>query len=219
MTNSSPDAGTVRAATSDTVDSADDADADAQLGWRAARTRAAILSAAKKLFLELGYAGTRINNITDACGISRAGFYTYFRDKREIFNTLGEATYHELIAVIGEWDRIPRDCTQDDVEAWVRRYFAFMDEHGAFMLSAQSGPADEDVRVASERMQMRVVWLLGVQLRNRQRTPTQAPEALGVAVQAMMDRCWFLGQAQRLPLDESDLTRTIAGLVMAVLAA
>lgn len=193
--------------------------ADGKLGWRAARTRTAILDASKRLFLERGYAGTRINNITDACGISRAGFYTYFRDKREIFNTLGEVTYHDLLKTIGAWDDIPRDGTRKDIEAWVRQYFAFMDEHGAFILSAQSGPADEEVRVASNRMQMRVAWLLGVQLRGRQRTPTDAPEALGLAVQAMMDRSWYHCRAQQLPVDVDDVVRTIASFVIAIMAA
>jgi len=191
----------------------------AQLGWRAARTRGAILQASRKLFLERGYAGTRINNITDVCGISRAGFYTYFRDKREVFNVLGETTYREVLEVGGRWETMPRPCSRQDVQEWVRRYFAFMDEHGAFILSAQSGPADEDVRVASNRMQMRVCWLLGVHLRSRQRTPTDAPEALGLATQAMLDRSWYHCRAQQLPVDGGDVIRTIATLVMSALEA
>src|ERR1700755_3608398 len=71
---------------------------------RGERTRAAILNASRRLFLERGYAGTPINAITEACGISRAGFYTYFKDKREIFNVLGETAYHDVLTVIAEWD-------------------------------------------------------------------------------------------------------------------
>ena len=181
------------------------------------RTREAILDASRTLFLERGYAGTRINNITDACGISRAGFYTYFRDKREIFNVLGETTYREILLVVGRWDTMPRPCTRPDVEDWVRRYFAFMDEHGAFILSAQSGPTDEDVRVGSTRMQMRVCFLLGVSLRGRQRTPTEAPEALGLAIQAMLDRSWYQCRAQRLPVDTEDVVVTIAAVITGML--
>jgi AcrR family transcriptional regulator len=203
----------------DSLPSADVTEGEGSLGWRATKTRNAILDASKRLFLERGYAGTRINNITDACGISRAGFYTYFRDKREIFTALGKVAYHELLNVVGEWDRIPQDCTRDDVEAWVRSYFSFMDKHGAFILSAQSAPSDEDIRQDSARMQMRVVWLLGIQLRNRQRHPTDAPEALGMTVQAMLDRSWFLGHGQPLPVDESDLIATLATSTMAILTA
>lgn len=190
---------------------------DGKLGPRAARTRDAILDASKQLFLDRGYAGTRINNITDACGISRAGFYTYFRDKREIFNTLGEATYHELLQVVGTLDDLPRPASRADFEGWIRQYFAFMDEHGAFILSAQSGPTDEDVRVASNRMQMRVAFLLGVSLRGRQQRPTTAPEALGLATQAMLDRSWYQCRTQQLPLDDNDVIGVITDFVVAVL--
>ena len=62
-----------------------------------------------------------------------------------------------------------------EVEAWVWDYFGFMDSHGAFILSAQSGPADEAVGAASSRMHMRVAWLLGMHLRGRQRTPRPGP--------------------------------------------
>ncbi|WP_084530361.1 TetR/AcrR family transcriptional regulator [Nocardia miyunensis] len=199
---------------------ADDGTGDGRLGRRAIRTRNAILEASKQLFLERGYAGTRINNITDVCGISRAGFYTYFRDKREIFNTLGEETYHELLDVVARWDTIPQPCTRIDAETWVRDYFAFMDKHGAFILSAQSGPSDEDVRIASTRMQMRVVWLLGMNLRSRQLNPTAAPEALGLCAQAMLDRSWYLTRTQhQLPVDSDDVVRTTTDFLMAILTA
>ena len=60
--------------------------ADPVEGGRGERTRALILESSRRLFLERGYAGTPINAITEACGISRAAFYTYFKDKREVFN-------------------------------------------------------------------------------------------------------------------------------------
>ncbi|MEX5636457.1 TetR/AcrR family transcriptional regulator [Parafrankia sp. FMc2] len=194
-----------------------DGTADDKLGPRAARTRNAILQASKQLFLDRGYGGTRINNITDACGISRAGFYTYFRDKREIFNMLGDVTYHDLLKVVGALDHLPRPACRADLEGWIRQYFAFMDEHGAFILSAQSGPADEAVRLASNRMQMRVAFLLGVSLRGRQQHPTTAPEALGLAAQAMMDRSWYHCCAQQLPIDVNDVVGVVADFFVAAL--
>jgi TetR/AcrR family transcriptional regulator len=187
-----------------------------KLGARAIRTRNAILEASKRLFLERGYAGTRINNITDACGISRAGFYTYFRDKREIFNDLGKTAYRELLEVVARWDDIPNPAGRADVEEWVRAYFEFMDRHGAFSLSAHSGPSDENVRTDSARMQMRVIWLLGTALRNRQHRPTHAPEALGLTVQAMLDRSWFLIHTQQLPIASDDVSRAATDSIMAL---
>jgi TetR/AcrR family transcriptional regulator len=190
------------------------AEEDGPLGMRAARTRQAILEAARKLFLERGYAGTRINNITDACDISRAGFYTYFRHKRDVFNLLGEATYHEILGVVGAWDSIPRPCSRRDVEEWVREYFAFMDRNGAFIFAAgMSGPDDEGFRRSSRRMQMRVGWLLGASLRGRQHEPTDAPEALGLATIAMLERSWHYCRVQELPVDDEDMIRTAAAMI------
>jgi len=196
-----------------------DSGAQGGLGQRAARTRQAILDASRQLFLDRGYAGTRINNITDACGISRAGFYTYFQDKREVFNVLGETAYREILEVVGAWEKMPRPCSRSDVEDWVRRYFAFMDRHGAFILSAQSKAPDEDIRAKSGRMQMRVWFLLGVNLRSRQHTPTDAPEALGLTIMAMLDRSWYLCHAGDLPVDDTDVVHTITMTIMNVLDA
>src|ERR1700709_2927605 len=84
-----------------TVTSSAPAGEQADVG-RGERTRSAILEASRRLFLERGDAGTPINAITEACGISRAGFYTYFKDKREIFNVLGQTAYRDALAVIAE---------------------------------------------------------------------------------------------------------------------
>src|ERR1700743_2928037 len=93
---------------------------------RGERTRAAILDASRRLFLERGYSGTPINAITEACGISRAGFYTYFKEKREIFNVLGETAYHEALAVIGEWADAVEPFGAADIQSWVAHYFRYM---------------------------------------------------------------------------------------------
>ncbi|MCK0516742.1 TetR/AcrR family transcriptional regulator [Williamsia sp. DF01-3] len=180
------------------------------LGERAVRTREAIIDASRRLFLERGYAGTRINNITDACGISRAGFYTYFRDKREVFNTIGEETYKEIVAVVSLWSDMPSPASLGDVTSWVRQYFSFMDQHGAFIFSStQSAPTDDEFRRNSQRTQMRVAWLLGTNLVARQQRRYEAPEALGLTMMAMLDQSYFYSRVWRLPVDDDDMIRTL----------
>jgi len=185
-----------------------------QLGERALRTRQSILDAACQLFLDRGYAGTRINNITDACGISRAGFYTYFADKHEVFNVIGEAAYRDILEVIGRWEQMPTPCTLGDVDGWVREYFGFMDVHGAFIFaSAHSAPNDDDSRATSRRIHMRVALLLGTGLRRRQVEPTDSPESLGLATMAMLDHSWFNCRVRRLPVEDGDMIRTVASMI------
>src|ERR1700722_1544711 len=121
--------------------SASETSTGVDLGPRAARTRDRILAASRELFLEHGYAGTRIAQITAACAISRAGFYTYFRDKQEIFNALGVAAYRAVLNAVEAWDDLPGQrgdgaVSRADLAEWVAGYFAIMDEHGPFIFSA-----------------------------------------------------------------------------------
>src|ERR1700748_88669 len=111
---------------------------------RGERTRSAILDASRRLFLERGYAGTPINAITQACGISRAGFYTYFKDKREIFNVLGKTAYHDVLAVIAEWAEADEPLGPGDFWSWVGNYFDNMAHNGAFVLASAHWAPDDD---------------------------------------------------------------------------
>jgi AcrR family transcriptional regulator len=60
------------------------------------RTRESILDPARLLFLDQGYAGARIGDITARCGISRAGFYTCFRGMREVFDARGPSAFRKV---------------------------------------------------------------------------------------------------------------------------
>ncbi|WP_345426860.1 TetR/AcrR family transcriptional regulator [Pseudonocardia xishanensis] len=188
-----------------------------RLGLRALRTRDSILRASRALFLERGYAGTRIANITDACGISRAGFYTYFQGKREVFNLLGEAAQRDGLKAISAWDALPHPCSRRDIADWVRLYFDFLDVHGPMIFSAHTAPDEDDVREAATRMALRVSFVLGVGLRSRQRTPTQLPEVLGLAVKAMLDRSWHQIAVEDLPIDREDVIGTAAAIIHSML--
>jgi AcrR family transcriptional regulator len=192
----------------------------AELGPRAARTRDKILAASRELFLKHGYAGTRIGQITAACSISRAGFYTYFRDKHEIFNALGVAAYRAVQNSIARWDDLPRPASREDLANWVTGYFALMDEHGPFIFSAaQSAPTDEQTKADAHRMQMRSAWALGTRLQGRQRFPSDTPDTLGLAALALLDRSWFFSRSAGLPVSDRDMVRTVADCLAAVLNA
>ncbi len=50
-----------------------------------AEKRHVIRKAAYKCFAQNGYHGTTIDNICEACGLSKGAFYWYFRSKNEVF--------------------------------------------------------------------------------------------------------------------------------------
>jgi AcrR family transcriptional regulator len=181
---------------------------------RGERTRSAILEASRRLFLERGYAGTPINAITEACGISRAGFYTYFKDKREIFNELGKNAYREALAVIAEWAEADGPFDRADVRVWVGHYFDYMDHHGAFVLaSAQSAPDDDDFRKSRNRMVARASWTLGQAIAGN---GAHSPDVIGVAVMGLLDRAWHTVHRQTVAVDRDEMIAVVADMIVAM---
>ncbi|MDT5092187.1 MAG: hypothetical protein QOH60_1550 [Mycobacterium sp.] len=181
---------------------------------RGERTRLAILAASRRLFLERGYAGTPINAITAACGISRAGFYTYFKDKREIFNVLGNTAYHEALAVIAEWSDADRPFGKADIQTWVAHYFDYMDHHGAFVLaSAHSAPDDDAFRSSRNRMVTRAAWKLGQAIAG---DGGHSPDVLGVAVMGLLDRAWHTVHRQTVAVDRDEMVAVVTEMIVSM---
>jgi AcrR family transcriptional regulator len=188
--------------------------ADVVDGGRGGRTRSAILDASRRLFLERGYGGTRVNAITEACGISNAGFYTYFKDKREVFSALGETAYHEVLAVLDRWRHFSSDVGIEEVRTWVNEYFAYMDRHGAFvMAAAHSAPDDEAFGRSRNHMMTRAAWKLGQAIVG---DGGHSPEAVGVTVMSMLDRSWFAVNRQTVPVDREDVIAVAAEMIFAI---
>lgn len=183
-------------------------------GGRGERTRALILEASRKLFLERGYAGTPINAITEVCGISRAGFYTYFKTKREVFNVLGETVYHDTLAVIAKLDALPESYGISQIRRWVADYFEFLDRHGAFLMAAQhSAPDDEAFRRSRDHTVTRCSWKLGQAIATHGRHP---PEAVGAVVMGLLERSWYAVQTQSVRVDRDEVVGVTAEMIFAL---
>ncbi|MDV3124524.1 TetR/AcrR family transcriptional regulator [Mycobacterium sp. 21AC1] len=181
-------------------------------GSRGERTRSAILEASRRLFLERGYAGTPINAITEACGISRAGFYTYFKDKREIFNVLGKTAYREVLAVIAEWAGADKPLGANDIRIWVGHYFDYMDHHGAFVLaSTQSAPDDDAFRNSRNRMVSRASWKLGQAIAG---DGEHSPDVIGVTVMGLLDRAWHTVHRQTVAVERDEMIAVVAEMIV-----
>jgi AcrR family transcriptional regulator len=65
---------------------------------RSEGTRAALLSAARGLFAERGYAGVSTEDIVAAAAVTRGALYHHYRDKRDLFRAVFEQLEAELAA-------------------------------------------------------------------------------------------------------------------------
>ena len=63
---------------------------------------AAILEGAMRVFLEQGYAGTTMDKVASAAGVSKPTVYNHFQDKEALFNAL-----MEKLVLENEWAKCP----------------------------------------------------------------------------------------------------------------
>lgn len=80
-----------------------------------------ILSRAAQLFAEKGYAGTSMNEVAEACGMSKPLLYHYFRDKYSLLVNIAEGHVTRLEAVVDEVWRQTTD-KQTRLERLIRRF-------------------------------------------------------------------------------------------------
>lgn len=65
---------------------------------RSAATRAALLTAARKLFGEKGYAATGREEIVELAGVTRGALYHHFANKEDVFRAVYEELEQEIMA-------------------------------------------------------------------------------------------------------------------------
>ncbi|MGO9099226.1 MAG: TetR/AcrR family transcriptional regulator [Mycobacterium sp.] len=190
-----------------------------EFSTKALQTKQLILDNARTLFLERGYAGTRIEHITNACGLSRGAFYAYFGSKLEVFIALGTTTYKRQIAVIGRIGDLPKPCKRTDVRAWVQEYFAFMAEHGAFMLSSAQGggPQDPPFRDRVRALTIRTARRFGRLIQQQTGRSDGSDVALGLVAMSALERSWFYVHGIELPVDVDEVLDAVAEMLYRLL--
>src|SRR2546426_10399037 len=59
-----------------------------------------ILAGAADLFARLGYLGTSMNDVAEACGLSKGALYHYYRDKDELLSSIAETHVTRLVLLV-----------------------------------------------------------------------------------------------------------------------
>lgn len=118
-----------------------------------------LLNAAKRLFLERGFADTSVDQITKAAGVAKGTYYLYFTTKEDVRDALAERAASQQLASI---DRAVAAAPDRPIEAWVEAYMALPREEAA------SGPIIEHLAgmlapLAEEPLALAVFLFHGVQ--------------------------------------------------------
>lgn len=64
--------------------------------------RELILARAAQLFAKAGYPGTSMNEVAEACGMSKASLYHYFRDKDDLLSSIADGHVARLEALVDQ---------------------------------------------------------------------------------------------------------------------
>jgi AcrR family transcriptional regulator len=107
---------------------------------RRSATSAAILKAARQQFGKHGFHGTTIDDIADAAGIKKGGFYHHFATKEAVFEAVFEQTTKQLAAEANEVAQAERDVLAAIV-AGTRAYFAICAKGPVGNIILRDGPA------------------------------------------------------------------------------
>jgi AcrR family transcriptional regulator len=96
-----------------------------------AANREAILSAAKRVFAQIGYGAATVRDIIRATDLASGTFYNYFRSKEEVFEALADDSAMRFRPILRDAHDRAKDF-EDFVRRAILGYFLFLrDEHGA----------------------------------------------------------------------------------------
>jgi TetR/AcrR family transcriptional regulator len=175
------------------------------LGPRATRMIARILTAARTVFLTKGYAGTTIDEIARTAEISRASFYTYFPTKRDVLLALGADSASTAESMMDRFDG-------NDLDSLVEEYFLLLDEHGAFATAwTQAANEDEELRVAGMRRHLRLCSALGRLLGAKGRGVD--PSIRGLAAYSLIERAWSFSRLYGDDLNQKAFTAEVVRML------
>lgn len=107
---------------------------------RSAQTRAALLAAARALFVEKGYAETGTPELVRAAGVTRGALYHHFEDKKAIYRAVVETECGDIALAIRDATAQPATA-MSALKQGARAYLDTMRDKGRIRLLLVDGPA------------------------------------------------------------------------------
>jgi len=84
--------------------------------------REAILSNAAGLFAHRGYLGTSMNDVAEACGLSKATLYHYYRDKDEMLVSIADEHVSRLVELVRSVEKDESVAPEQRLETLITRF-------------------------------------------------------------------------------------------------
>lgn len=107
---------------------------------RTETTRTALIAAARKLFVERGYADTGTPGIVATAGVTRGALYHHFEDKAALFLTVAQEMAAEVAQAVSTQTRASTSALQALIDG-ADAYFDAMGSEGRARLLLQEAPS------------------------------------------------------------------------------
>ena len=114
--------------------------------------RAAILARAAQLFAQQGYSGTSMNQVAEACGVSKPSLYHYVSDKYQLLIEITQGHVDRLRALVAEQAAAAHQTPEARLRELIVRFMAAYAD-----AQAQHRVLTEDVRFLEPKDRRRVL--------------------------------------------------------------
>lgn len=184
---------------------------------RTEATQATLIAAARRLFVDKGYADTGTPEIVAAAGVTRGALYHHFADKADLLRAVAQQAADEVAADIEAGDAPPAAPLQALIDG-AERYFAAMAGQGRARLLLLEAPAvlsaPQLAELSAQAGQQALVTGLQALFDGRAQTLTAAElQALAQLLSAAFDRMALaLVQGEAPAPYEAAMQRLLAGL-------
>ena len=150
---------------------------------KAGERRALIMETAGRLFGEHGYAGTTLDQVAAASGVTKPVLYRHFDSKKALYLALLERHRADLPRF---FERVPGDLQLDRrIEAILETWFAYVEEHGyAWKMLFRDTGGDDEIRAFRLATQDRAREVLAGFLRGQKGVRRREAEPLAEFLRA-----------------------------------
>lgn len=178
--------------------------------------REQILDAARVCFTGAGYHATKVQDITNACGLSKGALYFHFDSKRSVLLALVEVEFDRASDIFAAAEAT----SGEPVSVALRAFTEFLGgaddpRHRFFLLTGELAMQDDDLRERltshHEQLLARLASLLA-SAAERAGVPLEDPSSVAVLLKAMADGLQGV-QALGVRYDRDRLLAAALGLV------
>ena len=173
------------------------------------RTRARVMDLAYAAIIEKGFAATSIEELVEAAGITKSGFFYHFKDKKDLAHQLFDRFLREDVGIVDTLEERARALSDDPLQAFLiflNLYAQLMDDmeglHPGCMVATVTyhermfDPAVRQMNVdylldMRERFRR---WLDQIQARHEAREPIES-DALADQLTAIIEGAIVLSKA------------------------